>query len=165
MQTDYQKQRENYRGQFHAVIILACSLGVSMGGSSFADMSNFPVRLMEKRTIVEGTYQLSPPAIQFDEAGMLHLAWFEKSGETPTLKTARISDGGSVVGETVRVNPEGIEPDALHQAPGLAAGKDNHLFMTWSSERKGGMFASDLRLARSTDGGVTFNRWRPIWNR
>lgn len=156
MRTDYQKQRVNGRRQFHAVVIVACSLGVSTGESSFADMSNAVVRLMEKRTIVEGTYQLSPPAIQFDDAGQLHMAWFEKSGETPTLKAARISDGGNVVGEAVRVNPVGVEPDALHQAPALAAGKDSHLFMTWSTAREGGMFASDLRLARSTDGGLTF---------
>jgi hypothetical protein len=76
---------------------------------------------------------LSLPAIQFDEAGTLHLAWFQKSGDMPTLKTVRISDSGRVVGEPVRVNPVGIEPDALHQAPGLAAGKDNQLFMTWST--------------------------------
>jgi BNR repeat protein len=107
---------------------------------------------------VEGTYQLSPPALQFDEAGTLHLAWFEKSGDMPTLKTVRISDRGNVVGETVQVNPVGAEPDALHQAPGLAAGKDNQLFMTWSTGREGGMFASDLQLARSTDGGLTFER-------
>jgi len=56
------------------------------------------------------------------------------------------------------VNPIGVEPDALHQAPGLTAGMDNRLFMTWSTARKGGMFATDLQLARSTDGGVTFER-------
>ncbi|MDC8446969.1 MAG: glycoside hydrolase [Nitrospira sp.] len=158
MQTDYQNPRENCRRQILTVMMLASSLGALTAGSLFADLSDPAVLLGVKRPIVEGTYQLSPPAIQFDEAGALHLAWFEKSGDTPTLKTVRISDSGKVVGETVQVNPIGVEPDALHQAPGLAVGPDHQLFMTWSSARQGGMFATDLRLARSTDGGVTFQR-------
>src|SRR5689334_22269337 len=64
------------------------------------------------------------------------------------LKAVRISDKGKVVGVAVQVNPIGVEPDALHQAPGLAVGTDHQLFMTWSSARQGG--------ARSTDRGVTF---------
>ncbi|UVT15408.1 MAG: exo-alpha-sialidase [Nitrospira sp.] len=128
--------------------------------SLFADTSDPAVLRTAKQTIVEGTYQLSPPAIQFDEAGMLHLAWFEKSSAQPTLKTVRISSSGKVVGEAVQVNPVGVEPDALHQAPGLAAGVSDQVFMTWSSAKKdsGAIFAADLLLARSTDGGVTFER-------
>jgi hypothetical protein len=136
MQTGYQNQRKNGRRQVLTVLMLACSLGASIVESSFAEMSDSTVLRVAKRTIVEGTYQLSPPALQFDEAGTLHLAWFEKSGDTPALKTVRISDRGNVVGETVQVNPVGAEPDALHQAPGLAAGKDNQLFMTWSTGRE-----------------------------
>lgn len=158
MQISYQNQREDCRRRILAVVTLAYSLGAATAGTSLADMSDSAVLRATKRTIVEGTSQLSPPAIQFDEAGTLHLAWFEKSGDAPTLKTVRISDNGHVVGDTVRVNPMGVEPDALHQSPGLAAGKDNQLFMTWSSARKGGMFATDLWLARSMDGGATFER-------
>ena len=162
MQTDYQNQRRKRRQGILMAMMLACSLGASTAGSSFGDMSNPAVLLAAKRTIVEGTYQLSPPAIQFDEAGALHLAWFEKSGDVPALKTVRISDSGKVVGEAIRVNPVGIEPDALHQAPGLAAGMNNQLFMTWSTAREGGMFAADLQLTRSIDGGVTFERPVPV---
>lgn len=158
MQTDYQKQKESYWRPFFAVAMLVSSFDVLTTESSFAEMADPAVLRAAKRTIVEGTYQLSPPALQFNEAGTLHLAWFEKSGGAPTLKAVRISDGGRVVGETVQVNPMGVEPDALHQAPGLAAGADHRLFLTWSTARKDGMFASDLRLARSTDGGVTFER-------
>jgi len=159
MQTGYQNQRKNGRQQVLTALMVACSLGASTAESPFAEMSDSTVlQATTKRTIVERTYQLSPPAIQFDEAGTLHLAWFEKNGDVPALKTVRISDRGNVVGETVQVNPVGAEPDALHQAPGLAAGKDNQLFMTWSTGREGGMFASDLQLARSTDGGLTFER-------
>lgn len=114
MRTGYQSRRGNCWRQVFAVVMLACVLGASTAESSFADMSNPIVLRATKQTIVEGTSQLSPPAIQFDEAGALHLAWFEKSGDVPTLKTVRISDGGRVAGETVQVNPVGAEPDALH---------------------------------------------------
>lgn len=114
MQTEYQSPKGNCRRKILTVMMLACSLGAPTAGSSFADMSDPAVLLAAKRSIVEGTYSLSPPAIQFDEVGALHLAWFEKSGETPMLKTVRISNGGNVVGETVQVNPVGAEPDALH---------------------------------------------------
>jgi hypothetical protein len=137
MQTGYQNQRKNGRQQVLTALMVACSLGASTAESPFAEMSDSTVlQATTKRTIVERTYQLSPPAIQFDEAGTLHLAWFEKNGDVPALKTVRISDRGNVVGETVQVNPVGAEPDALHQAPGLAAGKDNQLFMTWSTGRE-----------------------------
>ena len=159
MQTGYQNQRESGRRRFLVVAILVCSIGAFMTQSLFADISDPGVLRSAKQTIVEGTSQVSPPAVQFDEAGTLHLAWFEKSGDLPTLKTVRISDSGKVVGETVRVNPVGIEPDALHQAPGLAAGANNQLFLTWSSPKKdsNAMFAADLRLVRSIDGGRTFD--------
>lgn len=156
--TDCQNPRASRRRKILTTMMLACVLSVGIMESSFSDMSDSAVLRTAKRTIVEGTSQLSPPAIQFDEAGMLHLAWFEKSGEIPALKTVRVSDGGQVVEKIIRVNPEGMEPDALHQAPGLAAGMDNQLFMTWSTARTGGMFAADLQLARSMDGGLTFER-------
>lgn len=159
MQTGYQNKRESGRRRFLVVVMLVCSIGVFMTQSLFADISDPGVLRLAKQMIVEGTYQLSPPAIQFDEAGALHLAWFQKDGAEPTLKTVRIFDGGKAIGEIVRVNPVGVEPDALHQAPGLATGIDNQLFMTWSSAKKdsNAMFAADLRLARSTDGGRTFD--------
>ncbi len=158
MQTGYLNLSANRWRRLFSVAMLACAFSAFTTEPTVADMADSAVQRAAKRTVVEGTYQLSPPSIQFDETGTLHLAWFEQNGETPTLKTARISDKGSVVGEFVQVNPMGGEPDALHQAPGLAVGKNNQLFMTWSTARKGGMFASDLQLARSTDAGATFER-------
>lgn len=149
----------NSWGQLFAVVALVCLFGSFMAEGSAADMADPAILRAAKKTIVEGTSQLSPPALRFDEAGALHLAWVEKSGDTPTLKTVRISDGGNVVGEAVRVNPLGIEPDALHQAPGLATGPNNHLYITWSSPKKdsSAMFAADLWMARSINGGRTFD--------
>jgi hypothetical protein len=58
------------------------------------------------------------------------------------------------------VNPAGMSVDSLHQAPGLASGPQGELYLTWSSRRPvptGGLFASDLRLSRSADGGKTWD--------
>lgn len=159
MKPGHRIHKANCWGQPVSIVALVCLIGSSMTEVSVAEMADPALLRTARKTIVEGTFPLSPPAIQFDEAGTLHLAWFEKSGDAPTLKTVRISDGGNVVGDTVRVNPVGVEPDALHQAPGLATGMDHHLFLTWSSTKKdsNAMFAADLRLARSTDGGRTFD--------
>lgn len=159
MKLGHQIHEANCWGQLVSIVVLVCLIGSSMTEVSVAEMADPTIIRAAKKMLVEGTSQLSPPALQFDESGTLHLAWFEKSGDAPTLKTVRISDGGNVVGDTVRVNPVGIEPDALHQAPGLATGMDHHLFLTWSSAKKdsNAMFAADLRLARSTDGGRTFD--------
>jgi hypothetical protein len=71
----------------------------------------------------------------------------------------------------VRVNPEGLTVDSLHQAPGIALGPADEVYLSWSSPKPipaGGFFASDLRLSRSLDGGRTFegplrvNEDRPI---
>jgi len=71
----------------------------------------------------------------------------------------------------VRVNPDGLFIDSLHQPPGLALGPDGEIYVSWSSRKplpEGVLFASDLRLSRSLDGGQTFepprrvNEDRPI---
>jgi hypothetical protein len=62
--------------------------------------------------------------------------------------------------EPIRVNPPGTSVDSLHQAPGLAAGPQGELYVTWSARRPvpvGGLFASDLMLSRSLDGGATWS--------
>ena len=64
-------------------------------------------------------------------------------------------------GEPIRVNPPGTSVDSLHQAPGIAAGPQGEVYVTWSARRPvpvGGLFASDLMLSRSLDGGAT---WSP----
>lgn len=136
-------------------------LGISLAvGTSFAALadSSVHVALGHRQKIVEGPQQVSPPAIQFDRTGRLHVAWFEKNGEIRAVRAVRVTDGGKAVGQTVQVNPNGGEPDALHQAPGLAAGLNGELYLTWSTPKTvpGAFFAADLRLARSLDGGVHF---------
>jgi outer membrane protein assembly factor BamB len=50
--------------------------------------------------------------------------------------------------------------DSLHQPPGIAAGLQGEIYVTWSARKPvpvGGLFASDLYLSRSLDGGATWN--------
>jgi hypothetical protein len=70
------------------------------------------------------------------------------------------------------VNPDGLGVEALHHPPRLAITPGGGpMYVSWSSEKpkpEGTLFASDLRLSRSLDGGRTFeaplrvNEDRPI---
>ncbi|THI88282.1 MAG: exo-alpha-sialidase [Nitrospira sp. CG24A] len=105
-----------------------------------------------------GPVPISPPAVRFDERGSVHLAWLEKSESTGAVKSIRIGNEGKAVATPVQVNPEALPPDAFHLAPGLATGTHDHVFVSWSTTNRtpGSLFASDLKVARSQDGGRTF---------
>ncbi len=48
----------------------------------------------------------------------------------------------------------------MHQAPAIAAGPGAEVYVSWSSEKakpEGTLFASDLQLSRSLDGGQRFD--------
>lgn len=105
-----------------------------------------------------GPVPISPPAVRFDERASVHLAWLEKAGSVGAVKSVRIDKESKGVVTPVQVNPEALPPDAFHQAPGLATDADHHVFVSWSTANltPGSLFASDLRVARSQDGGQTF---------
>jgi len=87
--------------------------------------------------------------------GRTVLAWIAQQGHDNNLFVAQ---PGSAP-KPVRVNPEGLFVDSLHQPPGLALGPGDEIYVSWSSAKPvldGGLFASDLRLSRSLDGGRTF---------
>jgi hypothetical protein len=87
--------------------------------------------------------------------GAPFIAWAAQEGSDNVLYAARPGQGAPV-----RVNPAGTSVDALHQAPGVATGPKGEIYVTWSSRRPvpvGGLFASDLRLSRSLDGGRTWD--------
>jgi hypothetical protein len=97
---------------------------------------------------------VSAAAVAIARDGVPVVAWATQEGGDNILYTARPGEAGPV-----RVNPAGTSVDALHQAPGLVAGPQGELYLTWSSRRPvpvGGLFASDLRLSRSLDGGKTW---------
>jgi hypothetical protein len=143
-----------------AILVISGLLGLVFPLATFGDApqhSTF-LALGPRLTVVQGTQQISPPAIQFAPSGALHAAWFEKKDDTSAVRAVRIADHESAISTAVQVNPAGSEPNALHQAPGLTAGANGELFVTWSTPQKqpGTSFAADLLLARSENQGATF---------
>jgi hypothetical protein len=98
---------------------------------------------------------VSGAAVNAARDGTAVVAWAIQEGHDNVLYAARPGEGAPV-----RVNPPGTSVDSLHQAPGFVAGPQGELYLTWSSRRPvpaGGLFASDLRLSRSLDGGKTWD--------
>ena len=98
---------------------------------------------------------VSAPAVAVTRDGKTVLAWFAQQGHDNNLFVAQPGSDP----KPVRVNPEGMFVDSLHQPPGLALGPGDEVYVSWSSRKpvpEGGLFASDLRLSRSLDGGRTF---------
>ena len=96
---------------------------------------------------------LSPPALATDREGPL-VAWMTQEG--PDNNIVYVARPGA---SRVRVNPDALGGDSLHQAPGLAVGPRGEIYVTWASRRPkpvGGLFASDLQISRSLDGGKMF---------
>ena len=98
---------------------------------------------------------VSAAAVAVTRDGKTVLAWFAQQGHDNNLFVAQPGSDP----KPVRVNPEGMFADSLHQPPGLALGPADEVYVSWSSRKpvpEGGLFASDLRLSRSLDGGRTF---------
>ena len=99
---------------------------------------------------------VSAPAVAVLSDGTPLLAWAASEHHGAVLWTVRLDSASP---QPVRVSPEGLAVDSLHQAPGLAVGRDGAVYVSWSSAKPkpaGALFASDLRLSRSLDGARTF---------
>jgi hypothetical protein len=87
------------------------------------------------------------------------VAWIAAEGGAPNVFLARVDADGRV-GAAVRVNDSPGDAAPHEQAPAqVAVGPDGAVYVLWQNNAKipGRRFAaSDLRFARSTDGGRTF---------
>jgi hypothetical protein len=98
---------------------------------------------------------VSPPALALLPDGAPLVAWLSSGHDGNAVLIARPGRPEPAV----RVNPPDSPADALHQAPGLAVGSSGEVYVTWSAAKPkppGVLFASDLYLSRSLDGGRTF---------
>jgi hypothetical protein len=131
-----------------ALLSTACSMQPAPPAAAFA-------------TVAAG--EAGHPTTAIDaERGTVYVAWVgapDAAGRADVF-LARSDDGGQSYGAPVRVNdiPGDAAPHA--QAPAqVAVGPDGTVYVAWQNNTKveGRRFpASDLRLARSTDGGRTF---------
>lgn len=125
----------------------------------YAETASSPgVTLTPAQVVAAGPYSVSPPTLRYDASGTLHVAWLEKPDQQGVVKTREIAGDSRQMSSAVQANPTALGPDALHQAPGLATGADGKVSVSWSTPNRtsGAMFASDLRVAASADGGRTF---------
>jgi hypothetical protein len=111
-------------------------------------------------------FHLSGAAVAAGTDGKPFVTWAAQEGHANQLYLLRMGDGAT----PVRVNPEALTVEALHHPPRLAVG-GGQVYVSWSSGKpkpEGTLFASDLQLSRSGDGGRTFgnplrvNEDRPI---
>lgn len=111
---------------------------------------------------------ISGPAVTVTRDSGVLVGWIAQEASGNHLYLSRPTTPES---KAVRVNPAGLEADSLHQAPGMAVGPAGEIYVSWSSRKskpEGTLFASDLRLSRSLDGGQSFepplriNEDRPI---
>ena len=101
---------------------------------------------------------LSAPAVAVGRDGQPLVAWIAQEGHQSNIYVAR---PGSPDARPVRVNPDGPSAESLHQSPGIAAASAGEVYVSWSSLKPkpaGVLFASDLQLSRSLDGGRSFAR-------
>lgn len=120
-----------------------------------APVAGAPARLELTHPAGGHDVHVSAPALARSADGQPLVAWIASSAHANAVFVARPGEGG----EPIRVNPTGTSVDSLHQAPGLAVGPGGEVYVTWSASKakpEGTLFASDLYLTRSLDGGRTF---------
>lgn len=148
------------RGALGVVGLAICSLVVVLAAGSPAAGTTAALARGEKLTWTHAARGVHPPisdpAVAVRGDGTPLLAWIAADGDVNHLWVVA---PGVKDAQPVRVNPPDLTVDALHQAPSIVTGGDDEVYVSWSSAKakpEGAMFASDLRLSRSLDGGKTF---------
>ena len=144
----------------------AVALALLVGPAHGADLTLGP-RLEYKHVSRGHEFHVSGAAVAARADGRPLVAWAAQEGHANQLYLL-------LPDETTprRVNPDRLGVEALHHPPRLAITPGGGpMYVSWSSEKpkpEGTLFASDLRLSRSVDGGRTFeaplrvNEDRPI---
>lgn len=101
----------------------------------------------------------NPTAAVDPRSGAAFAAWVETEGGVPNVLVARVGADGAAA-EPVRANDRPGDAAPHEQAPPqVVTGPEGNVYVLWQNSTRipGRRFpASDLRFARSTDGGRTF---------
>ena len=144
---------------------LAVALVLAASNTTPAAELTLGPRLEYKHVSRGHEFHLSGAAVAPGPDGRPLLAWAAQEGHANQLYVLQLGD------TPVRVNPEGLAVEALHHPPRLVVAPGGPVYVSWSSEKakpEDTLFASDLQLSRSLDGGRRFepplrvNEDRPI---
>jgi len=136
-------------------LVLILGLVLVAGHAPAAELSLGP-RLEYRHPGKGHEAHLSSAAVAAGPCGGAFIAWAAQEGDVNNLYVARMGTGDA---RPVRVNSAELGVEALHHAPRLVVAPGGDIYVSWSSAKPipaGGLFASDLRLSRSSDGGKTF---------
>jgi hypothetical protein len=138
-------------GTVAAALLAIPLVAVARGGDA--------VRIGEAVTVVEHAAG-NPTAAADPRDGTGFVAWIATEGGASNVYLARVGVDGQA-GAPVRVNDRPGDAAPHEQAPAqVAVGPDGAVYLLWQNNTKvaGRRFpASDLRFARSMDGGRTFS--------
>ena len=136
-------------------LVLVLGLVLVAGHAPAAELSLGP-RLEYRHPGKGHEAHLSSAAVAAAPGGGAFIAWAAQEGDVNNLYVARMGEGDA---RPVRVNSAELGVEALHHSPRLVVAPSGDIYVSWSSAKPipvGGLFASDLRLSRSSDGGKTF---------
>ncbi len=88
-------------------------------------------------------------SIAADEAGRVHVVWYDKRDGNSQVYYKRSADGGETWGPDVRLS----EDAAWREHPAIAA-SGNHVYVVWHDARNEGL---DIYFKSSADGGLTWS--------
>lgn len=93
-------------------------------------------------------------SIAADEAGRVHVVWYDKRDGNSQIYYKRSMDGGDTWEPEVRLS---YDP-ALREHPAIAA-SGNHVYVVWHDSRNEGL---DVFFKSSADGGLTWSGETPL---
>lgn len=135
------------------------SCGLSVGACGSAPASE--VAAAGDPIIVVASNAAVPTTAIDGASGTVYFTWFADEEGGPAVYVARLGASDSAAAAPVRVNPTDVTVNAHRQAPAqVAVAPDGSVYVAWSTREliEGRRFpASDLVVARSTDGGETFS--------
>lgn len=135
-------------------LLVVAGLGFASGCGKTSDTAKTDVFTVAAANASNPTIALDP------KAAMIYVAYIGKAGEERNVYLARMRPGEDKFSAPVQVNDIAGDAAAHSEAPAqVVAGPEGNIYVLWHKDtfQEGRRFpTSNLRFARSTDGGKTF---------